>query len=884
MKQFWLVLFIMTVTLSTLSAQQDRRPGQRPGGAPPGKTIKGIITDSETGEGLEYATISIFNKKDDSVVGGGLSGPGGAFSFKTKGRMLYAVIDYISYESITIDPIKGEKGVPVIDLGEITMSQASIALDDVEITAERSETTFSLDKKVFTVGKDLANRGGSAEDVLNNVPSLDVDIEGNVTLRGSEGVRILIDGRPSSLVGVNNGSGLRSLASNLIEKIEVITNPSARYDAEGMAGIVNIVLKKNKSKGFNGSIDLSAGYPANGGVSANLNYRKGPLNWFVNYGINYRENAGLGHNIQDRIAQGNETSELYRQITTIDRDPLRTSLSNSIRFGADYFLTDKTQLTAAFQYKVSDDENETTLTYKDYSEQYGTLGLNPLWEDTNSAFLEFDNFDDRLNTESQLGQTIRTDNELEDESALQYSLNLSKEYSSRDHKLNASISYQDRGETESNKFNEVFDAYKAIDEFTLDQRVNNDEISKSWEFQLDYVKPLGKDHKWEAGVKSSLRDIRTNYLVEEAGADGIFFALEGLDNSFDYDEDVFAAYGIYGNRKNNFSYQVGLRGEYSLIKTKLVSNEGNPSEPRTYFNIFPSGHLSYHVNDTDALQISYSRRIRRPRFWDLNPFFTFQDRRNFFSGNPNMNPEYTDSYEIGQIKYWEGLSLSSSLFYRRTEASRQRFLSVDRITQNTVRIPINVGTTDDYGLDLSLGYSAIKWVKINFNTNIFRNQLSFQEDEVIGQVFQYYTEVRDFDEGLAAFDERYAYNLQETDNITWNAKMTTRFSFWESDLQFRMNYRGPRENVQGQSRAVGSLDIGWSKDFLPAKNLTVTLSVRDLFNSRKRAGQTYLDNFYQQQEFQWRSRFSTVTFSYRINQKKKRGGGQRGGDEGGGEF
>ena len=202
----------------------------------------------------------------------------------------------------------------------------------------------------FTVGKDLANRGGNAEDVLNNVPSLDVDIEGNISLRGSQGVRVLIDGRPSSLVGVNDGSGLRSLPSNLIDKIEVITNPSARYDAEGMAGIINIVLKKNTGGGFNGSIDVSGGIPTNAGLSANLNYRKNNLNWFVNYGINYRTGPGGGNTIQDRLTDDGSGNNLERQVTIQNRDMSRGGLSNSIRFGADYYLSDKDQITGSVSY------------------------------------------------------------------------------------------------------------------------------------------------------------------------------------------------------------------------------------------------------------------------------------------------------------------------------------------------------------------------------------------------------------------------------------------------------------------------------------------------------------------------------------------------------
>jgi len=408
--------FILLSTILTF-AQQGRPTAKRPGqGGPPQTTIKGKIINANTGQGLEYATISILRKKDGGIAGGGLSEAGGNFEFKVRGRQLSAVIEFISYETVTIDPIPMTKGEPIIDLGDIILAPSAVELEDVEIVAERSETTFSLDKKVFTVGKDLANRGGTAEDVLNNVPSLDVDIEGTVTLRGSQGVRILIDGKPSSMVGVNDGGGLRNLPSNLIEKIEGITNPSARYDAEGMAGIINIVLKKNKGTGFNGSVDVSSGYPTNAGLSANLNYRKGALNWFANYGINYRIGPGGGYSIQDQIAKSRSTTDLYRQITTLDRNINRSGISNSIRFGADYHLNDKTQLTGAFQYKIGDDTNKSDLLYKDYSEQYGSLGLDPLWQDSlNTNFFDFDDFDSSLPTSTLTGKTFRTDDELEDE-------------------------------------------------------------------------------------------------------------------------------------------------------------------------------------------------------------------------------------------------------------------------------------------------------------------------------------------------------------------------------------------------------------------------------------------------------------------------------------
>ena len=875
---FWtLVLLFLTIQLT--EAQQ--RPGGKGQGGPPPMTITGTVTDGNSGQGLEFATISIFSKEGDEIRGGGLTEENGSFSIEAKGRKLYAVIEFLSYESKIIDPIEIEKGVRTVDLGSIILEPSSVELADVEITAERSETTFSLDKKIFTVGKDLSNRGGSAEDILDNVPSVAVDIEGTVSLRGSEGVRILIDGKPSGLIG-NGTNGLRSIPSNLIEQVEVITNPSARYEAEGSAGIINIVLKKDQGHGFNGAIDVTGGVPATGGVTANLNYRKGPLNWFVNYGVNYRTGPGGGYNIQDRLLSDQSGS---RQFTTLDRNIDRSGFNSNVRVGADYFLSDKEQITGAFVYSYRDRDSESTLLYNDYSDEFGDIGLEPQWIDTtNQEFLDFDNLVNVLNPATLFRETLRTDNEREFGNNQEYNLSYRKEYDSRQHDLNISLQYRVKSETEDNNFGEDIVENFSAGDTELEQIALNEESETNLVFQADYVNPLGKDHKWEAGVRGSIRRILTDFIVQERIDENAFEVIPGFQNIFNYDEDIAAGYFIYGNKKGNISYQAGLRAEYSIINTLLTSPEGRSENPRTFLNLFPSGHISFHFNETDAIQLSYSRRIRRPRFWTLNPFYTYQDRRNFFSGNPNLNPELTDAYELGNIKYWNKFSLSTALFYRRTINPTQRVLSVDREDLTTLRIPINIGASNDYGLDLSINYPAAKWLRLSMSTDIFVREQTLNRDEAVDAVFLFYQSVRNFSGDLEAFNNRFSFNANGISNLTWNSRLTARFTVAGSDIQIRGNYRGPTETTQGFAQGIASLNLGWSKDFLPNKNLTLTLSVRDVFNSRRRTDLLFLENFYQQSSFQWRARSTTLTASYRINQKKKRGGGSRDFGGEGGEF
>lgn len=266
--------------------------------------------------------------------------------------------------------------------------------------------------------------------------------------------------------------------------------------------------------------------------------------------------------------------------------------------------------------------------------------------------------------------------------------------------------------------------------------------------------------------------------------------------------------------------------------------------------------MNYEFAPGSNAQVSYSRRIRRPRFWDLNPFFTFSDNRNTFSGNPNLNPEFTDSYEVNYIKVLDDITLTSGLFYRNTTDVIQRILEFNP-DGTTNRIPQNLATSEDFGLELTFQYSGIKWLRLDGNANFFRQLINGQN----------------FDQNFTA------------ETTTWFGRMTARASFWNSDLQLRFNYRAPRETVQGRSEGIPSLDLGWSRDILK-KQGTFTFSIRDLFNSRRRAGTTVGENFFRESEFQWRARTITLALNYRINQKKKRSrGGDRGGDfEGGGEF
>jgi ferric enterobactin receptor len=366
-------------------------------------TVKGKLVDSVSSTPLAFATVQIFDKDQKKLVNGNLVSEKGEFSIDLPFGTYYAVIEFTGYPDLTTRQFALTAQNPKLDLGILRLASKTTVLQGVVVQAEKSYMQFSLDKKIFNVGKDLANAGGSASDILTNIPSVSVDPEGTVKLRGSDNVRILIDGKPSGLVSIKGGGGLQQLPASLIERVEIITNPSARYEAEGNAGIINIVLKKDKQQGFNGSVEVITGYPTNLGAAANFNYRHKKINFFINYGIAYRNQPGVGRLYQE--VYGPDTTFILRQ----NNKSTLKGLNNNIRGGLDYYFTEKSILTASYLFRRSDATRTMDIRYEDY-----------------------------FNTLSKLNNIItRRQDEEEQEPNSEYSLNYKRTFGAKDHELTA---------------------------------------------------------------------------------------------------------------------------------------------------------------------------------------------------------------------------------------------------------------------------------------------------------------------------------------------------------------------------------------------------------------------------------------------------------------
>jgi outer membrane receptor protein involved in Fe transport len=611
-----------------------------------GLQIEGVVVDDKK-EPLAFANIALFRSADSVLVTGAVSGIGGEFAIRTDPGRFYARISFLSYEEHIIPEIVIGSGGK--DLGVIELSPAQDLLDELIVRGERSTMELYLDKRVFNVGTDLTTVSGSAAEVLANVPSVTVDLEGNVSLRGSGNVRILIDGKPSGLTGINTADALRQVQAELIESVEVITNPSARYDAEGEAGIINIILKKERRRGVNGTFSARIGYPANYLASYNLNLRRDRFNFFSSYGFSYRQGPGSGISYQKYSTP--DTTFSFEQFNR----RVRGGTSHNLIGGIDYYFSEKSVLTASAIYRLSDGLNTSDFEFRDMGEN------------------------------DELFRTVyRREREEEPEHNAEIALSYRREFSNKDHTLTADFKWIENVETERAGITETDDLGSS-----LFQRSSNTENERNVFLQADYIAPFLKKGRFESGVRSTLRVIDNDFLVEQQDAESDWQVLPGFDNSMLYTENIYAAYTQLAHEAGRFSYQGGLRGELSDISIAL--KQSDEVNFQNYFNLFPSAHLAYKLSESRTLQLSYSYRISRPGFRDLLPFSGYGNNRLVMTGNPELRPEYTHSIEGAHLLNWSSGSLLSSAYYRHRMGVIQRITIVDSIGFNRI-FPINLAT------------------------------------------------------------------------------------------------------------------------------------------------------------------------------------------------
>ncbi len=632
--------------------------------------IRGKVQEKDTEIPIEYASIIFMDKTSDETLGGVVTDKKGQFKTTINALNFYVKISFIGFHTQTIREF--EVSDNQVDLGNIILKPNTEMMDEVSVEAQKSETIYKLDKRIFNVGKDLLSAGGSALDVLNNVPSVEVNLEGVVSLRGNANVQILINGKPSVMTS-NGSKTLGTLTAEMIEKVEVITNPSAKYDAEGTTGIINIILKKEEKKGVNGSLSLNTGAPKNHNAGVSLNYRTGKFNFFMQGGVGVRK---LPRHLFGKTINNKNPIE---QILERDGEHYRQEQFYNGLIGLDYHFNELNVMTLSANYAYEIEKEFTDILY--------------------------------ILTEADESSTSRIETIEAKNPSFQYELHYKKSFS--DHKKHQ-LTWSAIGVKFDKSKNGAFQWANSVGNFiNSDHRFGSEYGRSEYTFQMDYTRPFADKSKLETGAKYVLSNMINDFFVEEVRGDERISNQEFTD-IFDFQQNVLGAYATYGKEGKNFGWKVGLRMENtdfnSLLKTTQTSSY------QQYTNFFPSVHTSYKLSNEASLQASYSRRIYRPKLWLLSPFFSIRDGYNIYTGNPFLQPEYTDSYELNSIQEFGNVSLNLGIFHQRTTQVIEE-VSVFN-AENIVRTkPENVGIRNRTGIELNTEYTPTKGLSLSSNVN-----------------------------------------------------------------------------------------------------------------------------------------------------------------------
>lgn len=743
--------------------------------------ISGTVINAITKKVVPFATVSVFDIDTKSVITGTKTNAAGTFTISAHPAKNYLQVSSVGYETKNVTKLKSK-------LGKVLLTRTLQELKAVKVRAEKSTTEFELDKRVFNVGQDLSSSGASALEVLNNVPAVNVNIEGEIALRGSTGVQILINGKPS-VIASESGNALGTITADMIEKIEVITNPSAKYEAEGTAGIINIVLKKEKRKGVNGSASVNVGWPQNHSVGLSLNRRSEKFNLFSQLGAGYRELPRFGNNINRDLSTG----------TTIKSagEEYRNEQFYNFILGTDYYINKQNVLTLS-----------------------GSIALEDEAQPSEYRFVQTDS------TGALISEWNRTETTEAINPKYQYELQYKRTFEdNEDHNLLFSAIGNFFGKDQSSEFTN-----KTISgaDNSGEQRTRTNFQEAKYTFNLDYTKPFKKQFTLETGAQYQLQDVSNDFEVSNLTND-TWVVNDGLTNIFSYQQSVLGVYATTAYEKDKYGLKVGLRMENTDLNTLLENT--NESNNRNFTNWFPSVHSSYKVNKRFSIQAGYSRRIYRPRLWDLNPFFNIRNNFSIRVGNPNLLPEFTNSFEMAGIYIMNKATLNLNIYHRITSEVIERISFFENNVATTR--PENIGKNYATGFEFNTEYEPYKFLKLlgEFNFNYFNRIGSFNS-------------------------QRFDFSANR-----YTVKTTAQFKLPKDlDIEITGRYNAGFQTIQGRRADQLFADMGIRKKVFKNRGV-LNFSVRDIFISRIRISETTQANFYIYDR-DYRGRFMTLGFSY----------------------
>ena len=685
MKRFIPIVLGLFLSSTSFAQQPGKRGDFDPSQLPKIGVLSGIIIDTDTKEPLPFAAVKITHKMSDELVTGGMTDEKGRFKVESISLGPNIVeFAYVGYKTNTQEVLFGREGIE-IDLGKISLQSSGVELNEVTVEAEREFMTNEIDRKVYDPSKLILSKTGSATDILENIPAVELDIEGNITLRGSSAVRIMIDGRPSRFTGEDLSALLQSLPANSVEKVEVMTNPSAKYDPDGTAGMINIVLKKSALQGLNGSVNSSYSGADRFRAGINLNYKVEDINFFFNAGHSSGRYPRSSWSRRDNFL-GQDTLSFYQVV-----DGYGGRNGNNIKAGIDWSLGTKHVFTLqgtinqGLRPRVSDNNTDWTTPFLDYTLTQFSDRQGSRWNNSYDMIYDF---------KPKKGE-----------------------------ELNVRLSYTDGSSDDVLEFTQ--DTLTNTIKSPSDKYRTNS-FGEQWEFNgiLDYTKKWNKDRKFEAGAKIITREDldafnRTNIDIWN----GMETYLPSSENEFLYGEDIFAVYSNYGFKEGPWGFQLGVRAEQANITATQITQDS--TFYNNYFQVYPSAFLTYEIAAGRELNLSYSRRVQRPGGRQLNPFIDYSDPFNLRSGNPYLLPAFTGSYELGYTHILKkGTTLTSNIYFRDRSNLITWYSEVDSNGVNLTTYQ-NLNNGEDLGLDMNFrGRLGKKGGFFSLGGNYFYSQVS----------------------------------------------------------------------------------------------------------------------------------------------------------------
>ena len=759
--------------------------------------VTGTVVDSATGKPAEFASVALIRVWDSAPVAGTLADKHGNFVMQeVPYGKFFLKISSIGFKDYTSNEIKITPAAHNLNLGKIFIQSGAKRLKEVEVTGEKSEYINSLDKKVYNLDKNIVNTGGTATEVLRNIPSVTVDMDGKISLRGSGNVTVLVDGKPSSITGSTRQAVLDQVPASSIESIEVITNPSAKYDADGMAGIINIITKKDRLKGLNANASAGIGTNEKYNIALGGNYRTQKINVFGNYSYRHEKRASTSETFRENF---------YGDSIFYDLSQSHGSGVNDMhvgKAGIDYFMNETATLSGGF----------TATTRKESRPEYIA------YQQENAAHIVTSSFTRQNEDES-------------DNNTFDFNLDHRKTFRKGKSELTASAVYSigDRSSYD------IYNTYTDAQELTIQQHIGTGTNNSVGTYQANYSQQAGKSGKVEAGWKSIIRNIDSyNNGLNYIPATGDTAFDPRFQDSFIYAEQIHAIYAMYTGKWKKFDYQIGVRGEDYM-------NEGNSEIEsidfnNVYLNAYPSGFLKYHLTNTQETQLSYSRRLNRPESRTLNPFTDYSDSLNLRKGNPELKPEYVDSYELAYLKNFEKHSVNFTLYYRHTQNLITRIRTLDQQTNVTTTTFTNFSSSENTGIEV-----------------VLKNQL--------GELFNIMTS------GNYYFNEVNGTNVESDLQGTfsnWNARMSITAKLTKQMmLQVMAMYMSTVTQPQGSFKGMSGVDAGLKQELWKGKG-SLSLNVNDIFNTRKMEIQTKGEGFISDMTRTRESRVAMLTFTYRF--------------------